>query len=252
MHVQKRGVIFVPDLRDKAPEDDYNPMHGFPAFSCTPFNKNPLEVVLDANNNDVKRITGSLNTVGNEVGKANVSFLGHGDVNLIYFTYAKNPTWFEGHSEEAFKNRESVFRLTLNLLSNDWYQFLEHAAFNARNNYLSPHYLRMFSDALKEIGLGRNVDDKPRYRLKDHVEMLKDFYSQEGLSQNNIYTRLQPYTPEAHGQFSDLIFGEHNELNTLNLIRHCMYYNGIGYLIHLLFALYGFKNIAYKYNDVVY
>lgn len=244
MHIQAIGRIDIPLVMGNKDIDESttgNHIRCFP-YSKDSVNKTPYLKLLKIEESTKTQELGNkrINTVSNTYSNGINILHGYNDVDLVYATYLKHPTWFEGSSEEAFRNRESVFNLTFNLLTMDWYSFLKE---KSTKGILGINEFKLFADALKEVGIIRFPEEKPRYPLHVHTRQLAEFYTNEMITDFDI--RIIPtYNEKTHGEFDDYVFGEANSLNTKNLIRHCLMYGGIAYLINLLYCLYGSRIIS--------
>lgn len=244
MHIQAIGQIDIPlVMGSKGITEITKEKH----IRCFPYskdsvNQSPYSKLLRLEDSTKTQEFGNkrINTVSNTYSDGISILHGYSDVDLVYTTYLKHPTWFEGSSEEAFKNRESVFNLAFNLLTMDWYSFLKE---KASIGILGINEFKLFADALKEVGITRFPEEKPRYPLHVHTRQLAEFYTNELVT--NWDTRTIPlYNEKTHGEFDDYVLGDINPLNTKNLIRHCLMYGGIAYLINLLYCLYGSRIIS--------
>lgn len=243
MHIQEKKVIYIPrkqyplNKRNTCADDNVR---------CFPVDNTHSTYGLVYNalyeiEQDTKKYNGynQPNTVCNGKGPGIVFLNGIGDVDMVYQTYTRHPDWFKGSSLEALKNRETVYNLTYNLLSSDWYNLLSNYASTGNLGY---NEFMAFADALKEIGIIRQPKDKPRYTLKQHSRRQDEFYTENQITHFELGSIIK-YVPELHGNFDDIVFGEPNKINTANLIRHCIGYGGIGYLVELLKVLYGTRTI---------
>lgn len=244
MHIQEKKVIYIPrkqyplNKRNTCADDNVR---------CFPVDNTHSTYGLVYNalyeiEQDTKKYNGynQPNTVCNGKGPGIVFLNGIGDVDMVYQTYTRHPDWFKGSSLEALKNRETVYNLTYNLLSSDWYNLLSNYASTGKLGY---NEFMAFADALKEIGIVRQPKDKPRYTLKQHSRRQDEFYTENQITHFELGSIIK-YVPELHGNFDDIVFGEPNKINTANLIRHCIGFGGIGYLVELLKVLYGTRTIV--------
>lgn len=197
---------------------------------------------------DLEKFSGP-NTISNQNPKVKGVFLGVSDVDYLYHAYKVSPQSFEGPEEGAFNNRESVYRLTLRLMGNDYYKTFYTAVERSQNMHYYPlmdkYQVDMVSDILKEIGLGITPQDKPRYSTQHHVWTMIDVGKIKESQEYNNNSGFRPI-PNAHvtlDYFKDKVFGVFSEHNTKLFILKAMQKGGIGYLIKLLFAMYGTKGV---------
>lgn len=167
-------------------------------------------------------------------------------VDYLHYIYTTYPEAFNGSSERAFKNRESVFTLTLNLLTEDYYSYY-------KDKHVKLYALNLFQDILNNIGLGRTPDDKPRYSLALHKELINDYVNQLYVSEYENYNASNSIhgpniNVELKGtinnnllykKFSDVVFGDVNPYNTRIFIIKVLEKGGIGLLINYLKVMFG-------------
>lgn len=248
MHLQSIKKITIPLVENIKNTDQVARIRSFPIFNTASRNPNPLTLIertLERDSHDSATLWNRQNTVSNDNRVKGVILLkGHNDVDLVYRVYIKYPHWFDGSSEEAFHNRESVMNLTLNLLSEDWYSLLKNESI--KEDSIGLPQLKMFSDVLKEIGIVRFPGDKPRHSLFFHRYSIQDYLAETTVNSEYKNDLIPLYFAEAHGDFDSWVMGERNPLNTLNFIRACLQHGGISYLIEVLNCLYGSVIIAKK------
>lgn len=237
----KKGVVHIPLNWEAKP----GKIGLFPVAHYTQFNqgRSPFDKLIDAGI-QYENTTGfpQPNLIYNVTKKAYKVFKGHPDVDYVYALYKKHPTWFDGSSEEAFQNREAVINLAYMLLGKDWYTTLSSSV-----GCLGYYELRLFADALKEIGIRRFPHDEPSKTLVLNSMALTDYFSIFNIQEDYLYcNEWVKYNPQIHPAFDDIVFGEPNHLNTANLIKHAIAYDGIAYLVQLLNALYGTKIVGLR------
>ncbi len=213
-----------------------------PAFIATntyhtPFKRLGLNDVWQVNNMGIRTINTVSNTPTHTVGLAT----GSEDVDYVYAMYVDHPEWFEGSSEAAFKNTDSVINLALNLLSKDYYSLFETAY---KSGYSNRHAWEMIRDILRDVGIRSTSDERPLFPLSYHLELIKDYLTEKFNNRQNdgSLTKHVDYNPDPKGTsegFSKYVFGQPSEDNTINFIRQCMTKGGVGLLITYLNAMYG-------------
>lgn len=206
---------------------------------------------------EADKFTNGPNTVENNNPKFRDFIFGDQAVDYLHYIYTTYPEAFNGTSERAFKNRESVFTLTLNLLTEDFYSFY-------KDKQVKLYALNLFQDILNNIGLGRTPEDKPRYSLALHRELINDYINQLYITSadsynasntihgTNINVELKGIVNNnlLYKKFSDVVFGEVNPYNTRIFIIKVLEKGGIGLLINYLkvmFGTYYFYNKKYDY-----
>lgn len=203
----------------------------------TPFKRLGLNDVWQVNNMGIRTINTVSNTPTHTVGLAT----GSEDVDYVYAMYTDHPEWFEGSSEAAFKNTDSVINLALNLLSKDYYTLFE-TAYNS--GYCNRHVWEMIRDIMRDVGIRATPDERPLFPLSYHLELIKDYMTEKYNNRQNdgsLTKRTDDNTGfnSSSGSFSKYIFGQPSEDNTINFIRQCMTKGGVGLLITYLNAMYG-------------
>ena len=161
---------------------------------------------------------------------------GNTDVDYLYALHYQYPHWFQGSSEEAFANRESVINLALNLLGRNYLDMIRQ--YLIRNSkYANKYVFDLFSDTVREVLYQAGEVNIPnRYSSIYHLGLIKDYFS----NRNQVSTNQNPdmrNTPVVELKDLDKLFD--TEGCTLQLINACLKVGGIGKLIDVLFILYG-------------
>ena len=161
---------------------------------------------------------------------------GNTDVDYLYALHYQHPHWFQGSSEEAFANRESVINLALNLLGKNYLDLTRQ--YLVRNSkYANKYVFDLFSDTVREVLYQAGEVNVPnRYSSIYHLGLIKDYFS----NRNQVSTNQNPdmrNTPVVELKDLDKLFD--TEGCTLQLIKACLKVGGIGKLIDVLFILYG-------------
>jgi hypothetical protein len=161
---------------------------------------------------------------------------GNTDVDYLYALHYQHPHWFQGSSEEAFANRESVINLALNLLGKNYLDLTRQ--FLIRNSkYANKHVFDLFSDTVREVLYQAGVSTTPnRYSSVYHLGLIKDYFSNRA-ERGNLKNPEITNAPTVELKDLDKLFD--TEGCTLQLINACLKVGGIGKLIDVLYVLYG-------------
>ena len=161
---------------------------------------------------------------------------GNTDVDYLYALHYQHPHWFQGSSEEAFANRESVINLALNLLGKN-YLDLTHQFLIRNSKYANKYAFDLFSDTVREVLYQAGVSTTPnRYSSVYHLGLIKDYFSNRA-ERGNLKNPEMTNAPTVELKDLDKLFD--TEGCTLQLIKACLKVGGIGKLIDVLFILYG-------------
>ena len=162
---------------------------------------------------------------------------GNTDVDYLYALHYQHPHWFQGSSEEAFANRESVFNLALNLLGRN-YLDLTRQYLIKNTKYINKYAFDLFSDTIREVLYQAGVITTPnRYNSIYHLGLIKDYFGNRNQIGNNLKNPEMTYTPTVELKDLEKLFD--TEGCTLQLINACLKVGGIGKLIDVLYILYG-------------
>lgn len=161
---------------------------------------------------------------------------GNTDVDYLYALHYQHPHWFQGSSEEAFANRESVINLALNLLGKNYLDLTRQ--FLIRNSkYANKYAFDLFSDTVREVLYQAGVSTTPnRYSSVYHLGLIKDYFSNRA-ERGNLKNPEMTNAPTVELKDLDKLFD--TEGCTLQLINACLKVGGIGKLIDVLYILYG-------------
>lgn len=161
---------------------------------------------------------------------------GNTDVDYLYALHYQHPHWFQGSSEEAFANRESVFNLALNLLGKNYLDLTRQ--FLIRNSkYANKYVFDLFSDTVREVLYQAGVSTTPnRYSSVYHLGLIKDYFSNRA-ERGNLKNPEITNAPTVELKDLDKLFD--TEGCTLQLINACLKVGGIGKLIDVLYVIYG-------------
>jgi len=161
---------------------------------------------------------------------------GNTDVDYLYALHYQHPHWFQGSSEEAFANRESVINLALNLLGRN-YLDLARQYLIRNSKYVNKYAFDLFSDTVREVLYQAGVSTTPnRYSSVYHLGLIKDYFSNRA-ERGNLKNPEMTNAPTVGLKDLDKLFD--TEGCTLQLIKACLKVGGIGKLIDVLFILYG-------------
>lgn len=161
---------------------------------------------------------------------------GNTDVDYLYALHYQHPHWFQGSSEEAFANRESVFNLALNLLGRN-YLDLARQYLIKNHKYINKYAFDLFSDTVREVLYQAGEVNVPnRYSSVYHLGLIKDYFSNRA-ERGNLKNPEMTNAPTVELKDLDKLFD--TEGCTLQLIKACLKVGGIGKLIDVLFILYG-------------
>lgn len=161
---------------------------------------------------------------------------GNTDVDYLYALHHQHPHWFQGSSEEAFANRESVINLALNLLGKN-YLDLARQYLIKNSKYINKYAFDLFSDTVREVLYQAGVSTTPnRYSSVYHLGLIKDYFSNRN-QMGNLKNPEMTNAPTVELKDLDKLFD--TEGCTLQLINACLKVGGIGKLIDVLFILYG-------------
>lgn len=161
---------------------------------------------------------------------------GNTDVDYLYALHYQHPHWFQGSSEEAFANRESVINLALNLLGKN-YLDLTHQFLIRNSKYANKYVFDLFSDTVREVLYQAGISTTPnRYSSVYHLGLIKDYFSNRA-ERGNLKNPEMTNAPTVELKDLDKLFD--TEGCTLQLIKACLKVGGIGKLIDVLFILYG-------------
>nr|DAE00286.1 MAG TPA: hypothetical protein [Myoviridae sp. ctLnO19] len=161
---------------------------------------------------------------------------GNQDVDYLYALHYQHPHWFQGSSEEAFANRESVINLTLNLLGRNYLDLIRQYLIRS-GKYANKYVFDLFSDTVREVLYQVGEVNVPnRYSSIYHLGLIKDYFSNRALT-GNIKNPEMTNTPVVGMKDLDKLFD--TEGCTLQLIKACLKVGGIGKLIDVLYILYG-------------
>ena len=161
---------------------------------------------------------------------------GNTDVDYLYALHYQHPHWFQGSSEEAFANRESVINLALNLLGKN-YLDLARQYLIKNSKYINKYAFDLFSDTVREVLYQAGVSTTPnRYSSVYHLGLIKDYFSNRA-ERGNLKNPEMTNAPTVELKDLDKLFD--TEGCTLQLINACLKVGGIGKLIDVLFILYG-------------
>ena len=203
----------------------------------SPFKRLGLPDVWQVDNYGIKTVNTVSNAPTHTVGLA----VGSEDVDYVYAMYLDHPEWFEGSSEAAFKNLDSVINLALNHMSKDYYSLFKKAY---QDGYTNKHVWSMIRDILLDVGIKANADDKPMFPLAYHLEVMKDYITDKynrRFGDGSLSAKKEQFFHEgiSSTDFSKYVFGQPGEENTINFIRQCLVKGGVGLLITYLNAMYG-------------
>lgn len=161
---------------------------------------------------------------------------GNTDVDYLYALHYQYPHWFQGSSEEAFANRESVINLALNLLGRNYLDMIRQ--YLIRNSkYANKYVFDLFSDTVREVLYQAGEVNIPnRYSSIYHLGLIKDYFSNRALA-GNLKNPEMFNVPTVELKDLDKLFD--TEGCTLQLINACLKVGGIGKLIDVLYMLYG-------------
>ena len=160
---------------------------------------------------------------------------GNTDIDYLYALHYQHPHWFQGSSEEAFANRESVINLALNLLGKNYLDLTRQ--FLIRNSkYANKYVFDLFSDTVREVLYQAGEVNVPnRYSSLYHLGLIKDYFS----NRNQVSSNQNPdmrNSPVVELKDLEKLFD--TEGCTLQLIKACLKVGGIGKLIDVLYILY--------------
>ena len=161
---------------------------------------------------------------------------GNQDVDYLYALHYQYPHWFQGSSEEAFANRESVINLALNILGRNYLDMIRQ--YLIRNSkYANKYVFDLFSDTVREVLYQAGEVKVPnRYSSIYHLGLIKDYFSNRA-ERGNLKNPELTNAPVVGLRDLDKLFD--TEGCTLQLINACLKVGGIGKLIDVLFILYG-------------
>lgn len=213
------------------------PSRHFEFVYNSPFKRLGLPDVWQVDNYGIKTVNTVSNAPTHTVGLA----VGSEDVDYVYAMYLDHPEWFEGSSEAAFKNLDSVINLALNHMGKDYYSLFKKAY---QDGYTSKHVWSMVRDILLDVGIKANADDKPMFPLAYHLEVMKDYITDKynrRFGDGSLSAKKEQFFHEgiSSTDFSKYVFGQPGEENTINFIRQCLVKGGVGLLITYLNAMYG-------------
>lgn len=161
---------------------------------------------------------------------------GNTDVDYLYALHYQHPHWFQGSSEEAFANRESVINLALNLLGKNYLDMTRQFLIRS-GKYANKYAFDLFSDTVREVLYQAGVSTTPnRYSSVYHLGLIKDYFSNRA-ERGNLKNPEMTNAPTVELKDLDKLFD--TEGCTLQLINACLKVGGIGKLIDVLFILYG-------------
>lgn len=161
---------------------------------------------------------------------------GNSDVDYLYALHYQHPHWFQGSSEEAFANRESVINLVLNLLGRNYLDLTRQYLIKS-SKYVNKYAFDLFSDTVREVLYQAGVVNVPnRYTSVYHLGLIKDYFSNRA-ERGNLKNPEMAYGPVVELKDLDKLFD--TEGCTLQLINACLKVGGIGKLIDVLYVLYG-------------
>lgn len=161
---------------------------------------------------------------------------GNTDVDYLYALHYQHPHWFQGSSEEAFANRESVFNLALNLLGRN-YLDMSRQYLIRNSKYATKYAFDLFSDTVREVLYQAGEVNVPnRYSSIYHLGLIKDYFSNRA-ERGDLKNPELTNAPVIGLKDLDKLFD--TEGCTLQLIKACLKVGGIGKLIDVLYILYG-------------
>ena len=161
---------------------------------------------------------------------------GNTDVDYLYTLHYQHPHWFQGSSEEAFANRESVFNLALNLLGRNYLDMTRQYLIRS-GKYANKYVFDLFSDTVREVLYQAGVSTTPnRYNSVYHLGLIKDYFSNRA-ERGNLKNPEMTNAPTVELKDLEKLFD--TEGCTLQLIKACLKVGGIGKLIDVLLILYG-------------
>ena len=247
MNIYSEAVLDIPYKGDTTPHPGdiqlqygickATPSKHFGFVYNSPFKRLGLPDVWQVDNFGIRTVNTVSNAPTHTVGLA----VGSEDVDYVYGMYLDHPEWFEGSSEAAFKNLNSVINLALNHMGKDYYSLFKKAY---QDGYTNKHVWGMIRDILLDVGIKANADDKPMFPLAYHLEVMKDYITDKynrQVGDGSLSPKKEQFFHEgiSSTDFSKYVFGQPGEENTINFIRQCLVKGGVGLLITYLNAMYG-------------